>query len=243
MSNNPPVFLNLGCGYKTSDLPGVVNIDWSPYVRLAKSRVLTFAAWPLLGEWQRTRLLNLSKSVRAVDLRKGIPWADNSVDAVYHSHTLEHIDREAAPGFLAECRRVLRPGGVLRIAVPDLEYWTRRYIASLESDSSYGEHEEMIDKVIGQSVRRESFSSALKPQPVRKLEGIFLGDARKRGETHQWMYDRKNLRGLLLSVGFSTADRCLWSESRIPNWNEYGLEVDEEGHEYKAHSLYFEAVK
>ncbi len=131
----------------------------------------------------------------------------------------------------------------MRIAVPDLEYWTRRYIASLESDSSYADHEDMIDKVIGQSVRRESFSSALKPQPVRKLEGIFLGDARKRGETHQWMYDRKNLRGLLLSVGFSTADRCQWTESRIPNWNEYGLEVDEEGQEYKAHSLYFEAVK
>lgn len=37
------VLLNLGCGYKTSDLPGVVNIDWSPYVRLAKNPVLRLA--------------------------------------------------------------------------------------------------------------------------------------------------------------------------------------------------------
>ena len=62
------------------------------------------------------------------DLRRGIPFPDGSVDAVYHSHVLEHIDRSAVPGCLAEIRRVLRIGGVHRIVVPDLELVVRNYL-------------------------------------------------------------------------------------------------------------------
>lgn len=237
------VLLNLGCGYKTSDLPGVVNIDWSPYVRLARSKVLTALAWPALAPYQRTRLTSLSRSVKAVDLRKGIPWPDDSVDAVYHSHTLEHIDRDQAPGFIRECHRVLRPGGILRVAVPDLEKEVKAYLASLEGNASPAEHEVDIDRLYGQSVRRESASSALKRQPIRWLEGKLLGDARKRGETHQWMYDRKSLVQLLLDCGFREAQKCGWNESRIPDWTSHGLESDEQGLEYKGWSLYVEGVK
>ena len=43
-------------------------------------------------------------------------WADNSVDEIYTSHVLEHIfDNE---GFLKECHRVLKKGGLLHVKVP-----------------------------------------------------------------------------------------------------------------------------
>lgn len=67
------------------------------------------------------------------DLRAGIPFGDGVFDVVYHSHLLEHLPRPAAPGFLTECLRVLRPGGVLRVVVPDLEAMTRLYVQTLEA--------------------------------------------------------------------------------------------------------------
>jgi SAM-dependent methyltransferase len=71
--------------------------------------------------------------VRVIDLRARLPFADGSADAVYHSHVLEHLERGQAAAFLAECRRVLKPGGVLRIAVPDLEGICRRYLRELDA--------------------------------------------------------------------------------------------------------------
>ena len=54
------------------------------------------------------------------DLRKRFPWPSGSARAVYSSHTLEHLSRDQGRFFLQECARVLKPGGVLRIVVPDL---------------------------------------------------------------------------------------------------------------------------
>jgi predicted SAM-dependent methyltransferase len=54
------------------------------------------------------------------DLGKNIPFADNAVDYVYSSHFLEHIPRESAKRLLTESYRVLKPGGHIRICIPDL---------------------------------------------------------------------------------------------------------------------------
>ncbi len=54
-------------------------------------------------------------------MRQGIPFPDRSFDVVYHSHVLEHLSKSEASKFLKECSRVLRPQGVLRVVVPDLE--------------------------------------------------------------------------------------------------------------------------
>ena len=54
------------------------------------------------------------------DLRYGAPFIDASVDVALMSHFLEHLSRSQGRALLAECRRVLRPGGLLRVAVPDL---------------------------------------------------------------------------------------------------------------------------
>lgn len=49
------------------------------------------------------------------------PWADRSATEILASHVLEHFDRATGRVFLAECRRVLMPGGVLHLAVPDMD--------------------------------------------------------------------------------------------------------------------------
>ena len=56
------------------------------------------------------------------DLRKGIPFTDASADNIFSSHFLEHLSRSDGCQLLTECYRVLKPGGTLRVGVPDLEY-------------------------------------------------------------------------------------------------------------------------
>jgi SAM-dependent methyltransferase len=71
--------------------------------------------------------------VIAANLRAGIPFPDESFDVVYHSHVLEHLTKAAAADFLKECCRVLKPGGIIRVAVPDLEAIARNYLLALEN--------------------------------------------------------------------------------------------------------------
>jgi SAM-dependent methyltransferase len=96
-----PVLVNLGCG--SVHHPAWLNFDFA----------------------------SRDPAVRKADLRRRLPFADGAVDAVYHSHVLEHLDRDDAARFLAENARVLRPGGVLRVVVPDLEELCRTYLAAL----------------------------------------------------------------------------------------------------------------
>ena len=62
------------------------------------------------------------------DITKGLPFRDNEFHAVYHSHVLEHLQPADGEKLLDECFRVLRPGGVLRIVVPNLEQIATLYL-------------------------------------------------------------------------------------------------------------------
>jgi predicted SAM-dependent methyltransferase len=66
------------------------------------------------------------------NLLEGIPFPDNYFDVVYHSHVLEHFSKTDAIRFIQECHRVLVSGGVIRIAVPDLETIVEEYKKWLE---------------------------------------------------------------------------------------------------------------
>jgi SAM-dependent methyltransferase len=115
--------LNLGCATQVVD--GWTNVDYAPGAWLAK-----VPGFPALN--RRLRLLATDWDPRIVlqDLRKPLGWPDASVDVVYTSHTLEHLSHDDGRALLAECARVLRPGGVLRVVVPSF--------ASVASDYATG---------------------------------------------------------------------------------------------------------
>ena len=94
------VILNLGCGSKTSDYSEVVNIDWSISLIIKKSFLLRIFLSKLISKGRYKKIQNLPNNIIIHDLRKGIPCRSNSVDAVYHSHVLEHIDRSKVKEFL-----------------------------------------------------------------------------------------------------------------------------------------------
>lgn len=62
-----------------------------------------------------------------LDARKGLPYQDGVVAGVYSEHLFEHLTQAEGLGFLRECRRVLKPGGLVRIAMPDLDVIVDRY--------------------------------------------------------------------------------------------------------------------
>ncbi len=239
------VIVNLGCGNKTH--PDCLNVDWSIYARIKHNPIGQRLA-PIVFNGVRLKQYEaLEEDVIVHDLRKGIPLEDSSADAVYHSHVLEHIDRELVAGFLAEIRRVLRPGGVHRIVVPDLECYAREYLANLElalSDSQARiRHDSLVSQMLLQMVRREAYGTSLQRPVRRRVENLVLGDARKRGESHMWMWDRVNLSQALEDAGFQDVQVVDWQTSRISRWNEMALDQNDAGGEYKPESMYVEAIR
>ena len=61
------------------------------------------------------------------DLTKGIPFEDNSCDGIFLSHFVEHLDAQQAVSLIKECKRVLMPGGVMVVSVPDATYFKNVY--------------------------------------------------------------------------------------------------------------------
>ena len=239
--------LNLGCGHKVSAHPDVLNVDWSIYLRMRQSRMLSALAPVLLGGERLRRFRQLPSNILAHDLARGIPCSDSTVDVVFHSNVMEHLDRDVAVGFLQEVMRVLKPGGVHRIVVPDFEAACAAYLADVRrcdaDPAAIATHEESIALVLEQSVRREAAGTRLQPPLRRWVENRVLGDARRRGETHQWMYDRISLGTLLQTVGYTNVQLHRFDTSGIVGWADYRLDVNADGSEYAPGSFYMEACR
>ena len=182
-----------------------------------------------------------------INTAKRLPFASDSIDIVYHSHMLEHLDRDIARKFLLEVKRVLKTDGIQRIVVPDLEKVCRTYISHISLCESNpceaSKHDHYVAAIIEQLVRKEAFRTSKQTRLRRFVENAFLGDARRRGETHQWLYDRVNLTVLLFELGYKNIILQNFNTSLISNWRQYGLDFDKHGNEYKPGSLYVEAQK
>ena len=78
-------------------------------------------------QWVNIDFSKTGEGVIAHNLLNGIPFDDNTFDVVYHSHVLEHFPQDKAIDFIRECYRVLKPGGIIRVAVHDLEQIIKNY--------------------------------------------------------------------------------------------------------------------
>jgi predicted SAM-dependent methyltransferase len=112
-------------------------------------------------DWENVDIYPSGPGVRVHDLHNRTPYSDETFEIVYHSHVLEHFPRKQALVFLQECHRVLKSGGVIRVAVPDLECIVRLYLESLEKASNgvpgwADNYEWMIMEMYDQTVRESS---------------------------------------------------------------------------------------
>lgn len=116
--------MKLHLGAFDKSLVGWVNTDITPHIWIAKIPLLPLLL-AKLGLMDEERYEQHSRGVfRAlhyVDLCKPLPYADNTVEAIYSSHVFEHLFMDEVENLIDECRRILKKGGVCRVVVPDLE--------------------------------------------------------------------------------------------------------------------------
>jgi SAM-dependent methyltransferase len=70
------------------------------------------------------------RTLRWLDVSRPFRFPDGAFEAVFAAHLLEHLHADVAMRCLQECQRVLRPGGVIRLAVPDLDKMVADYDAA-----------------------------------------------------------------------------------------------------------------
>jgi SAM-dependent methyltransferase len=103
---------------------GWLNTDVTPHMAVARVPGLARAAHAAgrLGDerWAAHRDGRF-RALHYLDVTRPLPYPDASVEAVLGSHVLEHLAPDEGEAMLRELHRVLLPGGVLRIAVPDLD--------------------------------------------------------------------------------------------------------------------------
>lgn len=122
------------------------------------------------------------------DLRNPLPVESGTVSHIFCEHFIEHVTFPEATELLAECHRVLRPGGILRISTPDLQMVINQYLA--------GRLCEWID--VG-------WEPSTPCQMVN--EGMRLWG-------HQFVYDAAELTRILEEIGFHEVARVPWRESK-----------------------------
>jgi len=169
--------------------------------------------------WVNLDLSKYKNITFVYDCRKQLPFDNGTVSRIRCEHFFEHLDRrEHTAPFLKECLRVLKPGGVLRIIVPDLELFINAY--SQNTDEGWNK--------IGFDLSddKQRFHT-----PIEILNHTFRQD----GE-HKFGYDYFTIEKDLRKAGFSMVNKMEWGKSIDPL-----LQSDLRNHQ--PYSLYVDAIK
>ncbi len=128
--------------------------------------------------WDNFDFKSTAPGVRKVNLLRSLPFDGGIYEMVYTSHVLEHLPRDQIELVLSEFHRILRPAGILRVVVPDLESMAKEYLAQLDAvDRADGEagdrHAWICMELLDQFVRRQSGGFMArwwqsKPMPARE---------------------------------------------------------------------------
>jgi FkbM family methyltransferase len=214
----PGIKVNVGCG--ATPTPGWVNFDNSLSVRLARVPAISRAMARLrVIDPESARLADMARQgkVRFANAAARIPCPGGSACAVYSSHMIEHLDRREARAFLAEVRRVLRPGGIARLAAPDLSRLVSDYLASGDADEFIAGTHMGLSRPAG---------------PWARARWALAGPRH-----HLWMYDGDSLVRLLREAGFTDASVEPPGVTRIADPGQLDLR------ERVTESVYVEAVR
>lgn len=116
---------------------------------------------------------------------------DAQVEHIYACHLLEHFGRTKHAKVLREWRRVLKPGGTLRIAVPDFEACAKLYVAGKLDNG------------------------------LETIRGLLMGGQKDEYDYHYVAFDKATLSRTLLDVGFSSVSEWDWRTTDHADMDDY----------------------
>ena len=210
--------INIGCGQTPTR--GWRNFDNSLSLRLSKIPFLPELLLRLkLFESYQYQFIQFAKknNIEYGDATKGLPVQDETVDVLYSSHMLEHLDRNEADKFLMEAYRILRPGGIIRISVPDIKKQVEQYNKLSDADAF---------------IKRTHLCAPRPKSLAQRLRLLLVGTRH-----HQWMYDGNSLSCLLQRHGFMKVSVMPGGQTKISNHESFDLI------ERVSESVYVEAEK
>jgi len=192
--------LNIGCGPVQPE--GWVNIDGSNRAWLASRFSVVDKSLVKLGVLSPTEF---GPHITIHNLFKPLPFANNSVACVYAGEVWEHFEYEDTVRLTAECFRVLAPGGVLRICVPDGPTFWQRYLDLYNAEIAKPKGSRSAEAL--RAHVQMYFSDIL-------TRRIWFGSV---GHKHKWQFDDVQLTALFEQVGFVNVGRMPFHQSRIPD--------------------------
>jgi SAM-dependent methyltransferase len=155
-------------------------------------------------DWLSIDLLPVRLAVVFMDVTKRFPLPSASFDAVQCEHVIEHIPYASGRVMLSEIHRVLRPGGILRIATPNLDL-VARLIHGRDGDPAIAAYVEQSNHRFG------------RPDEIGELTNpAFTANRLVREWGHTFLYDEPTLRGALGAAGFSAVVAVAPGESSHP---------------------------
>lgn len=156
----------------------------------------------VLPGWMNTDIHVFRRGiVEYLDATQPFPIPSASFQFVYSEHQVEHIPLEAGDRMLAECFRVLRPGGVVRIATPDLHRIARLALPPLGEEETY--YVAYISRMLGLP----------SPDASRVVNAMFREFGPDDASGHQFIYSYETLAERLRAAGFVDVRRCEVGES------------------------------
>ena len=173
-----------------------------------------FDAGPIFWIQKHTSLLNSFflrkgfpiypvKAIEYADVVAGLPVRAQSANGIYCSHVLEHLALDEFRATIRNVFQYLRPGGIFRLVVPDLEFMVENYVATDEPNAAIRLMEQSI---LGVKNAHRGFRSA--PQ-------LLFGRSK-----HLWMWDFKGMAQELKDVGFVNIRRAYFNDSVDPQFRE-----------------------
>lgn len=182
-------YVQYGCGWLAPS--GWRNFDASPTLR--------FERIPLLGRLYTKNDERFPENAEYGDIVGGLPVPENSCQAVYCSHVLEHLALDDLRTALSNTYKILARGGIFRFVMPDLEHLSNTYVRDVSPEAAVNF---MLTTLLGKEKR------------TRGLKGLMLewfGNSR-----HCWLWDYKSIKFELQNAGFIDIRRADFGDSSEP---------------------------
>ena len=175
-----------GCGWHAPE--SWLNFDASPTLRIERT--------PVLRKLSVRNPEPFPATVRYGDIVAGLPVEDASCELLYCSHVLEHLSLDDCVAALANSFRIMAPGAVFRMVLPDLRFEAEKYLADPDPAAA------------------EAYMNATSLGVVQRPRGVAdrlrnaLGHSR-----HLWMWDYESLSARLEGAGFCEIRRATIGDS------------------------------
>ena len=161
----------------------------------------------LLEGWLNTDIIAHS-SIMALDASRPFPIDDRSLDFIFSEHMFEHLTYESGKTMLSECYRTLKPGGILRLTMPTLEFLIKLYNEpekELHQQYARWSLQQFAPQMYADCVKRGN------SMPMAMIVNNFM-----RFWGHQMIYDFPLLEAMINDIGFIDVKKCLKGQSEHP---------------------------